>query len=48
MPILVTGISQTGDFLGFITGINIENGICSDQKNSNLLSKYSVELISSG
>ena len=48
MPIMVTGISQTGDFLGYITGINIENGICSAQKNSDLLSKYSVEQISSG
>ena len=48
MPIMVTGISQTGDFLGYITGVNIENGLCSAQKNSDLLSKYSVEQISSG
>ena len=47
MPILVTGTSQTGELMGFITGIKFD-GFCSPIKNTKLLSKYGVEQIASG
>ena len=47
MPLLVTGISQSGDLLGFLTGVMME-GICSLRKNIKLLDKYGVEQISPG
>ena len=47
VPFLITGTSQSGDILGFITGMPVD-GVCSIPKNTQLLSKYSVEQISPG
>ena len=44
LPVLVTGISQSGDLLGYISGIDID-GICSGQYNKALLLKHDVEQI---
>ena len=47
LPLLVTGISKSGDFLGYISGMDID-GICSGQQNKALLLKHDVEQISFG
>lgn len=41
------GVSQSGDFLGHISGIDID-GICSEQPNMKLIAKSEVEQISLG
>ena len=47
LPVLVTGISQSGDLLGYISGMDID-GICSGQYNKALLLKHDLEQISNG
>ena len=47
MPLLITGTSQTGDLLGFISAIKMD-GICSMHKDPNLISTYRTEQISPG
>ena len=44
---LITGKSRSGDFLGYISGVDIE-GICSGQPNIKLIVKSNIEQISIG
>ena len=44
---LITGKSRSGDFLGYISGVDIE-GICSGQPNKKLIAKSNIEQISIG
>ena len=41
------GVSQSGDYLGHISGIDID-GICSGQPNMKLIAKSEIEQISLG
>ena len=47
LPVLITGKSRSGVFLGYISGVDIE-GICSGQPNKKLIAKSDIEQISIG